>query len=667
MDAIYLLVTAIDEVSLLIAIFVGVWVTSFGVTRFGWPSSGLVVAGLAAASFLASPWQLAWIMFASTVTYLLTKALFWSMERCAMAPAFGRDRFLFILLIGLILQGAAQWLSHQPPSWLPAQITSTLEHFPTWTVLLIPLTANQFWKVGVVRGSKVLLFNIAVTVFILLGVLPLISSFNPVEISQLVLERNQSILNQPLFFFVIAIAAAMSSTLNLRYGWDFSGILVPALFVPLVLDPTLLFAMCIEIGVVYLVGKYALQVMNKTELGSIYRLRFFFTVAFVVRFLFTLILTAYFPDHRITDYEGFGFILSALIAANASQRNGLAPVTSPFVVAVPGLALAIYGALFLFVAPGSPFLTSVANIVAPGQADSLQPTKRSTEHFDGGEVPITTYHAIFKRLNAIKDRPRPILDGEDQSAEFFSQVVLPLMQTRSESNWRTALEKLSAINAVAAQFGYRLYTAPPDTDNAAVVLLTAKSSLYGTLAIRFSQEEEHLHAYVAGDSVNRQSIDTLLWLFFSDKVSSLYVDPATSSTAKGIARNHQLQRTRERYRSQVLRSLLTSTPAPQLLALQKIQPAADWPSAAHFMTQALSLTPPQPRVRRALAAIGYTTVEKQHYQIGSHVSWEITQTKNRSKAPVNMAYFTQASLESVTLKPKLLLAYRPLLKKWVLE
>ena len=84
--------------SIMVTVFIGVWVLCFINLRFGWPLSGLVVPGFVAPILLAQPQSAAFILAEGTCTYLLARGVSQAFEISGVAsPFFGRDRFFLIV------------------------------------------------------------------------------------------------------------------------------------------------------------------------------------------------------------------------------------------------------------------------------------------------------------------------------------------------------------------------------------------------------------------------------------------------------------------------------------------------------------------------------------------------------------------------------------------
>src|SRR5688572_10039746 len=137
-----------------VAVLLGLYVLLFTTEVFGWVWSGLVVPGYLASVFLIQPAAGVTIAFESIVTFLVARAVSEVLGRAGIwSRFFGRERFLLIILISVIVRQSSQvWLLPGILGMIDARFGTSygLEgSFSSVGLVLVPLTANMFWKLDV--------------------------------------------------------------------------------------------------------------------------------------------------------------------------------------------------------------------------------------------------------------------------------------------------------------------------------------------------------------------------------------------------------------------------------------------------------------------------------------------------------------------------------------
>src|SRR4051812_20134326 len=155
------------DTSILVAVLIGVVVLALLTETLGWVFVGLVVPGYLASVFVLHPETGATIVVEALFTYLLSVLLSnWLPKTGAWSSFFGRDRF-FVILVASVLVREVFELCLLPRFGLYVDnhygTTFTLDRSPhSIGLVLVPLTANGLWKLGVRRG----LFQVGVPVLI---------------------------------------------------------------------------------------------------------------------------------------------------------------------------------------------------------------------------------------------------------------------------------------------------------------------------------------------------------------------------------------------------------------------------------------------------------------------------------------------------------------------
>ena len=154
--------------SVITTVWIGVAVVAFFNLRFGWVLSGLVVPGYLVPLLIVKPWAAAVIVVESIITYFLVWLFSEYLARSgAWSSLFGRDRFFALILFSVavrltfdawLLPGLGQWLMDE--MHLVFDYRNNLHSFG---LVIIALTANQFWKTGFVRGVVPLVVTVGTT------------------------------------------------------------------------------------------------------------------------------------------------------------------------------------------------------------------------------------------------------------------------------------------------------------------------------------------------------------------------------------------------------------------------------------------------------------------------------------------------------------------------
>jgi hypothetical protein len=101
-------------------------------------------------------------------------------------------------------------------------------------LVLVPLTANLLWKPGVLRGMTQLGVVTGLTYLVLTRVLLAFTNLSLSSFELLYEDTAVDFLGNAKAYVLLLTTAAVAARFNLRYGWDFGGILVPALLGPAV-------------------------------------------------------------------------------------------------------------------------------------------------------------------------------------------------------------------------------------------------------------------------------------------------------------------------------------------------------------------------------------------------------------------------------------------------
>ena len=130
-----------------------------------------------------------------------------------------------------------------------------------------------------------------------------------------------SILASPKSYIVLVTTAFIASRLNLLYGWEYSGILIPALLALQWYQPTKLVASVVEAWVILLAGDLLLRLpfLQRRTIERASKVVLFFTVSYAYKFVLALVLLQ--TEVKVSDAYGFGYLLPSLLAVKMHEKR----------------------------------------------------------------------------------------------------------------------------------------------------------------------------------------------------------------------------------------------------------------------------------------------------------------------------------------------------------
>lgn len=320
--------------SVIPVVWVGMFVVCFFNLRLGWVLSGLVVPGYVVPLILIKPWSAGVILVESILTYSLV--WFFSeylSRRFPWSNFFGRDRFFALILssifIRLLFDG---WLLPEFGEWLNQTLEINFDyrnHLHSFGLIIIALIANQFWSTGLVRGMGSLAVILLVTLLIVRYGLMELTNFGLSNVGYLYEDMASSILATPKAYIILISTAFLASRMNLRYGWDFNGILIPSLIALQWYQPVKILATIVEAGVILVLAEWLLKTpwLSKMTIEGARKQILFFNVSFFYKVVLGYAVVAWFPETKVTDFFGFGYLLSTLMAVKIHDKAILARLT----------------------------------------------------------------------------------------------------------------------------------------------------------------------------------------------------------------------------------------------------------------------------------------------------------------------------------------------------
>ena len=344
--------------SLITTVWIGVFVTCFFNLRFGWSKSGLIIPGYLVPLLILKPWSAVAVIIEGLITYLIIKFIseFGSFSKM-WSNYFGRDRFFLIFLIAIAVRILFDEI-------LFPQLTILLgDYFNIDFVykgglysvglVIVALTANHFWNSGLKRGFPHLIIVLLCTFLIIKYILIPYTNFRLNNIVYLYEDIATSIAASPKAYIILTVTAFIASRMNLLYGWEFSGIIIPALLALQWYFPSKIATSLIEAGIIYGIATIILKsrfFLNSTIEGA-RKILLFFNIAFIYKIFLGFILPLIYSDAPISDTYGLGYMLTSLIAIKMYDKKiGLKMTRSILQVSVVSVIIAtLIGFSLLFV------------------------------------------------------------------------------------------------------------------------------------------------------------------------------------------------------------------------------------------------------------------------------------------------------------------------------
>lgn len=347
--------------SLVVLVWVGVLITCLANLQFGWVLSGLAIPGYLTALALFDKAIFFFTIAQGIATYLLTyfiARVF--LKYLNLSEPFGRDRFFLILINSVVVRILSDVLVDTKFlgfDFLAKNLISEHINFGAgFGVLIVALIANYFWKPGLHKG----LFSISV----LTGITTLISSFVLVDLLgysisnsiQFFFANSGSTANSGSIYIIILTVALFASQMNLIYGWEYNGILLPALIAVELVHPLAVLS-CIGEAIIIL---YSVRVfltfpkIQDIEFEGSRKIALFSTFGIIAKVIVQTLLGFLELRYLGEALGGFGFLVATLLAIKIHEKKiGLRLSLSTASVAGGGFVLAT--AVIILLAPLSRF------------------------------------------------------------------------------------------------------------------------------------------------------------------------------------------------------------------------------------------------------------------------------------------------------------------------
>lgn len=357
--------------SVVTTVWVGIFVVAFFNLRLGWVASGLVVPGYLVPLLLLKPTAAFVVLGEGVVTYGLVWLYSEYLSRhFGWSNFFGRDRFFALVLTSVLVRIVGDgWILPSLGEYLNDVWQLQLDYhnnLHSFGLIIVSLIANNFWKTGLRGGLAPLAVTVGVTYLLVRFVLMPATNFTVSNIGYLYEDMAASILASPKAYIILLTTAFVASRMNLFYGWDFSGILIPSLLALQWYQPEKILVSFVEAFIVLGLAGLALRlpVFERVTIEGARKLLLFFNISFLYKLALAYALLWGWPDLKVTDYYGFGYVLPTLMAIKMHDKEIIARLTRATLQTslMAALAATLVGFALSFVGdPGQWLADSSAN------------------------------------------------------------------------------------------------------------------------------------------------------------------------------------------------------------------------------------------------------------------------------------------------------------------
>lgn len=316
------------SITLTTTVWIGVVVAVFFNLKLGWNLSALVVPGYLVPLLLSRPTTAGVILLEAIVTYLLARWLSDCLRQCAWwCSFFGRDRFFVIVVVSVLVRSTFDgWLLPGLGQYIVTEIGWSFDYrneLQSFGLIIVALIANYFWKPGLIRGLLPFLTTLGVTSFIICGFVGTLTNLNLSNFNLMYEDISSSLLASPKSYIILVCTAYLASWINLKYAWDFNGILIPALLGMMLHDPMKIVASCFECMLIYFLASLLMGTpwLRNVVMQGGRKLLFFFTICFGLRLTYAHLIPFFTTNTQVTDAFGLGYLLSTLMAVKAHDKQ----------------------------------------------------------------------------------------------------------------------------------------------------------------------------------------------------------------------------------------------------------------------------------------------------------------------------------------------------------
>jgi hypothetical protein len=307
-------------------VLLGVLVSWLFCETFGWVFAGLVVPGYLAAVLVIDPRAGMVDIGEAILTYAVARGIGEHLPRTGLTSrVFGRERFLLIVLCSIVVRLAVEG------AILPRFAPHAAGAFFSIGLVVVPLAANACWKTGLGRG---LVQNGVPTLIVFLLLKFVLVPYTNLSLYGFELATEDvaaSFLGSPKAYILLITGAILAASANVLDGWDFNGILVPALLSLVVFEPVKFGATFAEALIIFAVATVAIKYtrLGRANVEGPRRIVLFFCIDYAMRFVFAATVGRTLPGGDVVGLMGFGYLLPTLLAVKIAQRQSAPLVLLP--------------------------------------------------------------------------------------------------------------------------------------------------------------------------------------------------------------------------------------------------------------------------------------------------------------------------------------------------
>ena len=195
--------------------------------------------------------------------------------------------------------------------------------FHSFGLLIVALTANLFWKPGFKRGIISLAVPIGVTFLIVRYLLAEFTNFSISNLSYAYEDIAISMLASPKAYIILITTAFIASHMNLKYGWEYNGIMIPSLLALVWYEPLKIIASVFEAMAVLIIASMVLRLpfFKKITMEGARKISLFASMSFLYKFLISYLFLWIAPEKNISDFYGFGYLLTTFMALKMHEKR----------------------------------------------------------------------------------------------------------------------------------------------------------------------------------------------------------------------------------------------------------------------------------------------------------------------------------------------------------
>ncbi len=524
-------------ISIASTVWVGVLVVCFFNLRLGWSLSGFVIPGFLAPLFITHPLVGAINIVEGIITYLIAQKLSELGAKLKQWNSFfGRDRFLVIIISSIIIKLLFDgFLFGIWNNFLQIHYNYQFDYalnINSYGLIVVALIANQLWEEGVRKEIVPLLVTILITYLIVRYGLMEFSNFRMSQINSLYVSMAEIFPASGKVYIILIVTVLISSHMGIKYGWDYGGIITSGLLALQWFSPFRVGMTLIEAFVIYVVCSLLLKTdfLQRRNVVKARKILLFFNVGFLYKLLLGDAVMSFFPEERILEFYGFGYMLSTLLALKMHDNNSSLKLI--MMILHTSFSGFLGGSLIALSLVSMINIGSDKPITAQNLAAKDNDIKRERGHLIG---------YIQASKNAFIDAANSplILPNLEEIKTLDVKIVEPLVQTMINAKNYSEKElndKLQEINKLSGNFGYSITLFDDSTSKQQLVIFAPdinenRAKNWGTYIFRPQAVNDYLIEVPRPfDEIN--SLDYALYLFQKASAQSLLIGGTSSDVNK---------------------------------------------------------------------------------------------------------------------------------------